>query len=78
MYQGSKLKTSSGHLATNWKRKFLQLVAKRPEDFLIARSKFLVASLYNINDTAYGMACSIRFDFLKISRTEDSINLEGK
>ena len=39
--QGSKLKKSSGRLlATNWRN-------------IVARCKFLVASLYNVNDTAH-------------------------
>ena len=38
--QGSKLKKSSGRLlATNWRN-------------IVARCKFLVASLYNVNDAA--------------------------
>ena len=44
--------------------------------YIVARCKFLVASLYNVNDAAYSMAQSIRFDCLKILQTEDSINLE--
>ena len=51
---GSKLKKSSGRLlATNWRN-------------IVARGKFLVASLFNVNDTAHSMAQSIRFDCLKI------------
>ena len=39
--QGSKLKKSSGRLlATNWRN-------------IVARCKFLVASLYNVNDAAH-------------------------
>ena len=50
--QGSKLKKSSGRLlATNWRN-------------IVARRKFLVASLYNVNDAAHSMARSIRFDCL--------------
>ena len=62
--EGSKLKKSSGCLlATNWRNIF-------------NRCKFLVASLCIVNDVAYSMARSIRFDCLKILRTEVSINLE--
>ena len=43
---------------------------------MVARCKFLVASLFDVNDAAHGMAQSIRFDCLKIFRTEVSINLE--
>ena len=43
---------------------------------LVTRCKFLVASLYNVNDAAHTMVQSVRFDCLKISRTEVSINLE--
>ena len=50
-------------LVTNWRN-------------IVARCKFLVASLYNVNDAAHSMVQSIRFDCLKISRTEVSINLE--
>ena len=43
----------------------------------MARCKFfLVASLYNVNDAAHSVARSVRFDCLRISRTEVSINLE--
>ena len=34
--------------------------------------------LYNVNEAAHGMARSIRFDCLKILRTEVGINLEVK
>ena len=62
--KGSKLKKSSGCLlATNWRN-------------IVNRCKFLVASLCIVNDVAYSMAQSIRFDCLKILRTEVSINLE--
>ena len=62
--RASKLKKSSGHLlATNWRN-------------IVTRCKFFVASLYNVNDAALSMAPSIRFDCLKISRTEVGINLE--
>ena len=61
---GLKIKNPSGHLlATNWTN-------------IVARCKFLVASLYNVNDAAHSMARSIRFDCLKISQTEVGINLE--
>ena len=50
-------------MATNWTN-------------IVARCKFLVASLYNVNDAAHSMARSIRFDCLKISQTEVGINLE--
>ena len=41
VYQGSKLKKSSGRLlATNWRN-------------IVARCKFLVASSYNVNDAAH-------------------------
>ena len=43
---------------------------------IVARCKFLVASLYNVNDAAHGIARSISFDCLKISPTEVGINLE--
>ena len=43
---------------------------------IVTRCKFLVASLYNVNDAAHSMARSIRFDWLKISRTEVSLNVE--
>ena len=43
-FQGSKLKTSSSSLlATNWRN-------------IVARCKFLVASLYNVNEAAYSMS----------------------
>ena len=62
--QGSKLKKSSGRLlATNWRN-------------IITRCKFLVASLYNVNDAAHSLVRSIGFDWLKISRTEVGLNLE--
>ena len=62
--QCSKLKKSSGHLlATNWRN-------------IVGRCKFLVASLYILNDAANTMAQSIRFDCFKISRTEVGKNLE--
>ena len=38
--------------------------------------KFLVTSLYNVNDAALSMVQSIRFDCLKILWTEVGINLE--
>ena len=61
--QGSKLRKSSDHhLATNWRN-------------IVARCKFLVAILYNVNDTAYSRVRSIRFDCLKISRTEVGMNI---
>ena len=44
--------------------------------YIVARCKFLVASLYNVNYTAHSMAQSIRLDCLKILQTEDSINLK--
>ena len=47
-------------LATNWRN-------------IVARCKFLVASLYNVNDTIHSMVISIRFDCLQ---TKVSINLE--
>ena len=43
---------------------------------MIARCKFLVASLHNVNEAAHSMAQSIRIDCLKITRTEVGINLE--
>ena len=62
--QGSKLKIASGRLlATNGRN-------------IVARCKFLVASLYNVNDAAHSMARSIRFDCLKISWTEVGINFD--
>ena len=43
-FQGSKLKKSSSRLlATNWRN-------------IVSRCKFLVASLYNVNDTAHSMS----------------------
>ena len=61
---GLKIKKSSGRLlVTNWRN-------------IVTRCKFLVVSLYNVNDAAHNMGQSIRFDCLKISRTEVSINLE--
>ena len=43
-FQGSKLKKSpSGLLATNWRN-------------IVARCKFLVASLYNVNDAAHSIS----------------------
>ena len=61
---GLKIKKSSGHLlVTNWRN-------------LVARCKFLVVSLHNVYDAAHSMVQSIRFDCLKISRTEVIINLE--
>ena len=60
----AKLKKSSGFLlATNWSN-------------IVARCKFLVASLYKVNDSAHSMARYIRFDCFKISQTEVGINLE--
>ena len=45
--------------------------------YIVARCKFLGASLYNVNIyTAHSMAQSIRLDCLKILQTEGSINLE--
>ena len=35
---------------------------------LVARCKFLVPSLYNVNHAAHSMALSIRFDVWKYSR----------
>ena len=47
--QGSKLKKSSVRLmATNWRN-------------IVARCKFLLASLYNVYDTAHSMARSRRY-----------------
>ena len=48
-------------MATNWRK-------------IVARCKFLVASLYNVNDTAPSMEPPIRFDCLKKSHTEVNIN----
>ena len=43
----------------------------------VVRFKFLVTSLYNVNDASHGMMQSgSRFHCLKISRTEVSINWE--
>ena len=47
-------------LATNWRN-------------IVAGCKFLVASLYNVNDAIHSMVISIKFDCLQ---TEVSINLE--
>ena len=44
--------------------------------YIVARCKFLVASLYDVNYAIHSMAQSIRFDCLKILKTEDGINLE--
>ena len=44
--------------------------------YIVARCKFLVASVYNVNYTAHSMVQSIRFDCLKMLQTEDGINLE--
>ena len=60
LFMGSKSEKSS---ATNWRN-------------IVARYKFLVASLYNVNDTTHSMARSICFNCLKILRTEVGINLE--
>ena len=61
---GLEIKKSSGRLlATNWRN-------------IVARCKHLVASLYKVNDAAHSMARPIRFDCLKTSQTEVSINLE--
>ena len=47
--QGLKLKKSSGHLlAINWKN-------------IVPIGKFLVTSLYNVNDAAHSVMKSIRF-----------------
>ena len=43
---------------------------------IVTRCKFLVASLYNVNDAAHSMVLSIRFDCLKISWTKVGIILE--
>ena len=48
-------------LATNWRN-------------IVAGCKFLVASLYNVNDAIHSMVISIRFDCL---RTKVSINSLG-
>ena len=62
--QGSKLKKSWGYLlATNQRN-------------IVTRCKFLVASLFNVNDAAHSTGRSIRFDCLKISRKKVSLNLE--
>jgi len=42
----------------------------------VVRCKFLVASLYNVNEASHSMTRSIRFHCLKISRTEVGINWE--
>ena len=44
--------------------------------YIVVRFKFLVASLYNVNDAAHSMVQSITFDCLKILVTEFGINLE--
>ena len=63
-FSGLEIKKSSGRLlATNWRN-------------IITRCKFLVASLYNVNDAAHSLVRSIRFDWLKISRTEVGLNWE--
>ena len=50
---GLKIKKSSGRLlVTNWRN-------------IVIRCKFLVVSLYNVNDAAHNMVQSIRFDCLK-------------
>ena len=65
-FKGLKLKKSSGRLlATNWRN-------------IVTKCKFLVASLYNVNDTTHSMARSIRFDCLKISWTKVGIDMEVK
>ena len=46
------------------------------EKYVVARCKFLITSLYNVNDTAHSMAQSIRYDCLKILQTEVGMNLE--
>ena len=43
---------------------------------IVTRCKFLVASLFNVNDAAHSTGRSIRFDCLKISRKKVSLNLE--
>ena len=43
---------------------------------VVGRCKFLVASLFDVNDATHSMAQSFRFDCLKISQAEVSINLE--
>ena len=48
-------------MATNWRK-------------IVARCKFLVASLYNVNDTAHSMEPPIRFDCLQKPHTEVDIN----
>ena len=48
-------------MVTNWRK-------------IVARCKFSVASLYNVNDTAHSMEPPIRFDCLKKSHTEVDIN----
>ena len=63
-FKGLKLKKSSGRLlATNWRN-------------IVTKCKFLVASLYNVNDTTHSMVRSIRFDCLKISWTKVGMNME--
>ena len=42
---------------------------------IVTRCKFLVVSLYNVNDAAHNMVQSIIFDCLKISWTEVSIKV---
>ena len=50
-------------LATDWKN-------------VDGRCKFLVTSLFDVNDATHSMARSFRFDCLKISQAGVSINLE--
>ena len=60
------------------KKKNPQISCWQPtqEKCIVARCKFLVTSLYDVNDAAHSMAQSIRFDCLKILRTEVGMNLE--
>ena len=44
--------------------------------YIVARCKFLVASLYNVNYTAHSMAQSITLYCLKMLQIEDGINVE--
>ena len=60
--EGNK-KTSGRLLVTNWKN-------------IVARCRFLVPSLNNLNDTAHSMARSIRFDCLIVCSSPEVNNVK--
>ena len=45
---------------------------------IVTRCKFLVASLFNVNDAAHRTGRSIRFDCLKISRKKSQFKFGGE